>query len=109
MLQTLASRVRYAVGSARVEALASGYRLVIDPIDVDVVRFERPAAAGRESDDPTALREAEALVQSPLSELSELRFPTDAAVRLDELRLDAAEYRLGLEVANNRRPNPPPY
>ncbi|MEV6140398.1 hypothetical protein AB0L63_31025 [Nocardia sp. NPDC051990] len=49
MLQAFVSRIQYAVGSARVEELAPGYRLVIDPIDVDVVRFGRLAAAGRES------------------------------------------------------------
>ncbi|WP_062984638.1 BTAD domain-containing putative transcriptional regulator [Nocardia anaemiae] len=99
-LQALVSRVRRAVGSARVEGLAAGYRLVIEPVDVDVVRFERLAAAGRESDDLAALREAEALWRGPaLTELSELRFAADAAVRWDELRLGAAEHRLGLEVA----------
>ncbi|WP_433759455.1 AfsR/SARP family transcriptional regulator [Nocardia sp. CA-135398] len=99
-LQALVSRVRRAVGSARVEGLAAGYRLVIDPVEVDVVRFERLAAVGRGSDDLVALREAEALWRGPaLTELSELRFAADAAVRLDELRLGAAEHRLGLEVA----------
>ncbi|WP_063041438.1 BTAD domain-containing putative transcriptional regulator [Nocardia pseudovaccinii] len=99
-LQALVSRVRRAVGTTRVEGLAPGYRLVIDPVDVDVVRFERLAAAGRESDDLSALREAESLWRGPaLTELLELRFAADAAVRLDELRLGAAEHRLGLEVA----------
>ncbi|MFE9323192.1 BTAD domain-containing putative transcriptional regulator [Nocardia sp. NPDC052278] len=99
-LQALVSRVRRAVGTARVEGLAAGYRLVIDPVDVDVVRFERLAAAGRESDDLAALREAEALWRGPaLTELLELRFAADAAVRLNELRRGAAEHRLGLEVA----------
>ncbi|MEV2224954.1 BTAD domain-containing putative transcriptional regulator [Nocardia vinacea] len=99
-LQAWVSRVRRAVGTARVEGLAPGYRLVIDPVDVDVVRFERLAAAGRESDDLAALREAESLWRGPaLTELLELRFAADAAVRLDESRLGAAEHRLGLEVA----------
>ncbi|MFX0575336.1 BTAD domain-containing putative transcriptional regulator [Nocardia nepalensis] len=99
-LQALVSRVRRAVGTARVEGRAPGYRLVVDPVDVDVVRFERLAAAGRESGDLAALREAENLWRGQaLSELSELRFAADAAVRLDELRLDAGVHRLGLEVA----------
>ncbi|WP_433525342.1 BTAD domain-containing putative transcriptional regulator [Nocardia pseudovaccinii] len=99
-LQALVSRVRRAVGTTRVEGLAPGYRLVIDPVDVDVVRFERLAAAGRESDDLSALREAESQWRGPaLTELLELRFAADAAVRLDELRRGAAEHRLGLEVA----------
>lgn len=99
-LQALVSRVRRAVGTARVEGLAPGYRLIIDPVDVDIVRFERLAASARESDDLAALREAESLWRGPaLTELLELRFAADAAVRLDELRLGAAEHRLGLEVA----------
>ncbi|WP_433732629.1 BTAD domain-containing putative transcriptional regulator [Nocardia sp. CA-129566] len=99
-LQALVSRVRRAIGTTRVEGRAPGYRLVIDPVDVDVVRFERLTAAGRESRELAALREAEALWRGPaLTDLLEVRFAADAAVRLDELRLDAAECRLGLEVA----------
>lgn len=99
-LQALVSRVRRAVGTTRVEGRQPGYRLVIDPVDVDIVRFERLAAAGRDSGDLATLREAESLWRGPaLTELLELRFAADAAVRLDELRFAAAEHRLGLEVA----------
>ncbi|KAA8888481.1 AfsR/SARP family transcriptional regulator [Nocardia colli] len=79
---------------------ALGYRLLIDPVDVDFIRFERLAAAGRESGDLATLREAESLWRGPaLSDLREMRFAADAAVRWDELRMAANEQRLGLEVA----------
>ncbi|GAA5086377.1 BTAD domain-containing putative transcriptional regulator [Nocardia iowensis] len=99
-LQALVSRARRAIGAERVEGRAPGYRLVVDPVDVDLIRFERLAAAGRESGDLAMLREAESLWRGPaLSDLQELRFAADAAVRLDEVRLAATEQRLGLEVA----------
>ncbi|MFB7615052.1 BTAD domain-containing putative transcriptional regulator [Kitasatospora sp. NPDC056181] len=48
-LQTLVSRLRRALGSARAVAqVAGGYRLDVDAADVDALRFERLAAAGRD-------------------------------------------------------------
>ncbi|WP_344820657.1 AfsR/SARP family transcriptional regulator, partial [Actinoplanes cyaneus] len=48
-LQALVSRLRRVLGSAgSVEQTAGGYRLGIDPADVDALRFERRAAAGRQ-------------------------------------------------------------
>jgi predicted ATPase/DNA-binding SARP family transcriptional activator len=48
-LQALVSRLRRVLGSAgSVKQTAGGYRLGIDPADVDALRFERLAAAGRE-------------------------------------------------------------
>ncbi|WP_069166677.1 BTAD domain-containing putative transcriptional regulator [Nocardia altamirensis] len=102
-LQALVSRARRAIGTDLVEGRAPGYRLVIDPVDVDLIRFERLAAAGRATGDLATLREADALWRGPaLSDLVELRFAAEAATRLDELRLATAEQRLGLEVAAGR-------
>ena len=57
-LQTLVSRLRRALGSAGdVAQVAGGYRLAVDAADVDALRFERLAAAGRErlrAGDPSA-------------------------------------------------------
>ncbi|MGW0656879.1 AfsR/SARP family transcriptional regulator, partial [Streptomyces umbrinus] len=48
-LQALASRLRRALGSAdAVVQAAGGYRLDVDPADVDALRFEQLAAAGRD-------------------------------------------------------------
>jgi predicted ATPase/DNA-binding SARP family transcriptional activator len=67
-LQTLVSRLRRALTSADVLQVAGGYRLAVDPADVDALRFEQLAATGRErlrTGDPeaagAALAEAEAL------------------------------------------------
>ncbi|NAS27502.1 AfsR/SARP family transcriptional regulator [Herbidospora sp. NEAU-GS84] len=61
-LQTLVSRLRRALGPADVVVWAAGgYRLVVDPDDVDVVRFERLVATGRErlwAGEPQAARAA---------------------------------------------------
>ncbi len=65
-LQTLVSRLRRALGpddSARgvVVRMLDGYRLAVDAADVDALRFERLAAAGRErlrAGDPEAARAA---------------------------------------------------
>ncbi|WP_406281313.1 hypothetical protein OH799_16725 [Nocardia sp. NBC_00881] len=59
-LQALVSR--RAVGAERVAGVAPGYRLRVDPVDVDLIRFERPAASVRASSDLATLREAESAV-----------------------------------------------
>ncbi|MEV4575701.1 BTAD domain-containing putative transcriptional regulator [Nonomuraea jabiensis] len=57
-LQALVSRLRRTLGSAGdVAQVAGGYRLEVDPADVDALRFERLAAAGRDrlrAGDPAA-------------------------------------------------------
>ncbi|MFI7127302.1 BTAD domain-containing putative transcriptional regulator [Nonomuraea sp. NPDC050153] len=94
-LQSLVSRTRRLVGHAAIESHPAGYRLAIDADDVDVSRFERLAGAGSLA----ALRQAEGLWRGPaLADLAGLPFADNAAVRLDELRLSAAEDRLELEL-----------
>ncbi|MFG1962405.1 BTAD domain-containing putative transcriptional regulator [Nonomuraea sp. NPDC049028] len=57
-LQALVSRLRRSIGSAGdVAQVAGGYRLNVDAADVDALRFEQLAAAGRDrlrADDPHA-------------------------------------------------------
>ncbi|MEQ4725779.1 BTAD domain-containing putative transcriptional regulator [Nonomuraea sp. B19D2] len=94
-LQSLVSRTRRVIGHAAIESHPAGYRLVIGPDDVDVSRFERLVSAGGLA----ALRQAEALWRGPaLTDLAGLSFADNAAVRLTELRLSAAEDRLELEL-----------
>ncbi|MET7337626.1 BTAD domain-containing putative transcriptional regulator [Nonomuraea sp. NPDC005650] len=94
-LQSLVSRTRRLVGHAAIESHPAGYRLAIDADDVDVSRFERLAGTGSLA----ALRQAEGLWRGPaLADLAGLPFADNAAVRLDELRLSAAEDRLELEL-----------
>ncbi|MFI6577127.1 BTAD domain-containing putative transcriptional regulator [Nocardiopsis sp. NPDC050513] len=99
-LQALVSRVRRAIGADRIERRVPGYRLVIDPADVDIVRFDRLAQDGRTLGDLAALREAEALWRGPaLAGLTELRFAEAEAVRLDQVRASTTRERLSIELA----------
>jgi predicted ATPase/DNA-binding SARP family transcriptional activator len=97
-LQALVSRVRRAIGAERLTRGAVGYRLAVQ--DVDLLRFERLAEAGRRHGDLTALREAEALWRGPaLADLLDLRFAATEAVRLERLRTETTRERLALEIA----------
>ncbi|WP_194201962.1 BTAD domain-containing putative transcriptional regulator [Glycomyces albidus] len=99
-LQALVSRVRKAIGADKVTRGAAGYRLDVEPGDVDLVRFERLAETGRRSGDLAALREAEALWRGPaLADLLDYRFAQNEAVRLERLRAETTRDRLALEVA----------
>jgi predicted ATPase/DNA-binding SARP family transcriptional activator len=99
-LQALVSRVRRAIGADRLTRGAAGYRLTVEPGDVDVARFERLAESGRRHGDLTALREAESLWRGPaLAELRHLRFAENEAVRLERLRNETTRERLALEIA----------
>ncbi|GAA4831519.1 BTAD domain-containing putative transcriptional regulator [Actinomycetospora corticicola] len=95
-LQSLASRLRRAVGAQRVRSSSGGYLLAVDPDDVDALRFatlRRTALA--EPDDERAcalLTEALALWQDPvLGGLGDLPFAGPAAARLADARAGAAE------------------
>jgi predicted ATPase/DNA-binding SARP family transcriptional activator len=81
-LQTLVSRARRALGgAAAVEQSAAGYRLAVEPDDVDALRFERLVAEG-------AAGAALALWRGPaLADAGDFAGPF--ARRLEELRLDA--------------------
>src|SRR4051794_25926877 len=108
-LQSLVSRLRRALGdAARVEQTAGGYRLAGAPDGVDALRFERLARAGaaalRDGDRAraaTLAHDALGLWRGPaLAGLAGRgRFATEAALRLDDLRvgalLDRAEAELG--------------
>jgi predicted ATPase/DNA-binding SARP family transcriptional activator len=107
-LQALVSRLRRALPDGLIESEPAGYRLLTDPDDIDVTRFERLVAAGRAemSGDPVlaaaTLREALALWRGPalLDVVDQLSFQAPST-RLEELRLTAtedwveAELRLG--------------
>ncbi|MDL4774554.1 BTAD domain-containing putative transcriptional regulator [Actinomadura xylanilytica] len=116
-LQSQVSRLRRGLGPAGlVEGRPAGYRLNVDPGDVDVHRFERLARAGRRAltgADTAAngpggavagvrdaaraadlLREALGLWRGPaLADLADVPFAGAQAARLEELRVAAAEDR----------------
>ncbi|MDA1361767.1 BTAD domain-containing putative transcriptional regulator [Glycomyces luteolus] len=99
-LQALVSRVRRAIGADRLTRGAAGYRLAVEPADVDVTRFERLSESGRRNGDLAALREAESLWRGPaFADLRHLRFADNEAIRLERLRNETTRERLALEIA----------
>ncbi|WP_433390067.1 BTAD domain-containing putative transcriptional regulator [Micromonospora sp. KLBMP9576] len=107
-LQSQVSRLRQALPAEHtVEFHPAGYRLAVDPADVDAYRFEALAEAGRHAlasgDWPRAtalLREALALWRGPaLADVIDVAGTPAQAARLDEVRLAAAEDRIEAELA----------
>ncbi|MEV4677554.1 BTAD domain-containing putative transcriptional regulator [Actinomadura sp. NPDC049382] len=103
-LQALVSRLRGVAGRDVVEHGPAGYRLGIDPAEVDAVAFERGAAAARAEDDPArraaGLRAALALWRGPaLADVADADFAHPFAARLEELRVAAVEDRVEAELA----------
>ncbi|MEV6641934.1 BTAD domain-containing putative transcriptional regulator [Amycolatopsis sp. NPDC051371] len=103
-LQSQVSRLRRRLrdGGAPdglVEFTPAGYRLAVDPQEVDVHRFERLTAEARTTPDPAAKRElfAEALALWRGPALDGLADPPRAA-RLAELRLAATEDRVEADL-----------
>ncbi|MFI0487579.1 BTAD domain-containing putative transcriptional regulator [Actinomadura sp. 9N215] len=110
-LQALVSRLRGVAGRDLVEHGPAGYRLGLDPADVDAVAFERGVAAARREDDPARraerLRAALALWRGPaLADVADAEFAAAPIARLEELRLAAVEDRVDAELAA-RQPVPP--
>ncbi len=102
-LQALVSRLRRALGEgARIDGDASGYRLAVEPGQVDLTEFESLVrrgraglAAGRAADAARDLGEALALWRGPaLSDLTAHGLAEDTALRLAETRRAALEDRL---------------
>jgi predicted ATPase/DNA-binding SARP family transcriptional activator len=96
-LQSQISRLRRRLG-VTIESLPHGYRLDIDPDDIDAHRFERLAAAGRAALAHGDHRRAAGLLREALG-LWHGPAQTQAAVRLEELRLAALEDRIEAELA----------
>ncbi|MFL4495482.1 BTAD domain-containing putative transcriptional regulator [Streptomyces sp. VTCC 41912] len=112
-LQSQVSRLRSALGArAAIERAGAGYRIVVDPDDVDASRFERLAGAGRaaltDGDAGRALvllGEALELWRGPaLADLPESETARAAAARWEECRLGALEDRIeaGLRLDGHR-------
>ncbi|MER7730932.1 BTAD domain-containing putative transcriptional regulator [Streptomyces erythrochromogenes] len=108
-LQALVSRLRRALPGAAVESHPAGYRLLVEPDAVDVVRFERLASEGRGAlaRDPEAaarvLREALALWRGPalldVAGSDSFRAPV---TRLSQLRTAVLEDRIEADLRLGR-------
>lgn len=99
-LQSQVSRLRRLLPEAApVELLPGGYRLAVDPETVDVHRFGRLAAAGRQALALAAADRAAELLQQarqlwrgpPLADVAGAPFAAAAAARLADLRLAVTE------------------
>jgi predicted ATPase/DNA-binding winged helix-turn-helix (wHTH) protein len=111
-LHVYVSRLRKALGrdGARLERQGSGYRFCVEPEELDAARFEALATAGRTAlarhDAATAatqLRKALEMWRGcAFGEFANDDFARDAAVRLDEMRLDTVEQRMWADLECGR-------
>ncbi|OXM46204.1 BTAD domain-containing putative transcriptional regulator [Amycolatopsis alba] len=110
-LQSQVSRLRGALKDlAPVEFSPAGYRLAVDPGDVDVHRFERLAAEGRRAlvagDAAKAselLRDALGLWRGPaFADITDAPFRDPQVTRLNELKTSAIEDRAEAELKLGR-------
>ncbi|MEQ4305173.1 BTAD domain-containing putative transcriptional regulator [Plantactinospora sp. B6F1] len=110
-LQSQVSRLRQVLSGVDgleplVEFHPAGYRLVVDPEDVDLHRFTRLVADGQGALAAGDRRRAVELLRAasrlwrgePLADVREAPFARAQAVRLDELRLAAIEDRVAAEL-----------
>jgi DNA-binding SARP family transcriptional activator len=112
-LQVHVSQLRKALGGEHIETRAPGYRVRTEPDALDLERFERLVAEGRDAlaggdaeRSADALREALALWRgTPLAELGEVPFAPRECLRLEDLRLAALEERVeaDLQLGQNAR------
>jgi predicted ATPase/DNA-binding SARP family transcriptional activator len=105
-LQVQVHALRRRLGAERIVREASGYRLSLEPGELDLERFEQLLARGREEPPEAAaatLREALELWRGPAYE--DVRYEPFAqaeVARLDELRLVALEDRIDADLELGR-------
>ncbi|HEY7049884.1 MAG TPA: BTAD domain-containing putative transcriptional regulator [Jatrophihabitantaceae bacterium] len=110
-LQSLVSRLRRTLGGATtVGQSPTGYRLAIEPDDVDATRFEQLARdgatalrAGKQSKAAETLTQALALWRGPaLADIADAPFALATVARLDDLHLAATLDRVEADLALGR-------
>ncbi len=95
-LQVHVHALRKALGADRVRTEGTGYRIVVEPDELDVARFARLVEARRFADALAEWRGA------PLAGLEEEPFASGEVARLDEARLEAVEGRIAAELDAGR-------
>jgi DNA-binding SARP family transcriptional activator/streptogramin lyase len=102
-LQGYVSQLRKRLGQATVDTVGSGYRLRVEPEQLDASRFEQLLAEARRLDQgaaATKLREALGLWRGPaLADFAYDDFARTEVERLEELRQSCIERRIDLELA----------
>ncbi|MFL6125134.1 BTAD domain-containing putative transcriptional regulator [Actinophytocola sp.] len=108
-VQNHVSAFRLALRGARIETHPNGYRLLLEPDDLDALVFERAApdvrgllAQGRAREAASCARTALALWRGPALAGTSGPALTDEATRLTELRLDVETLRFEAELALGR-------
>ena len=109
-LQALVSRLRSAVSREIVSHEPTGYRLTLQPAEIDAWAFEAAVAAARNTlaggDSARAaasLRGALGMWRGPaLADVADAAFAAPTITRLDELRLAATEDRIDADLAIGR-------
>ena len=106
-LQALVSRLRGVGGHDVIESRPGGYRLAVDPGQVDAVAFERLVADARADDDPGAraetLRRALGLWRgAALVDVAGATFAGAPIARLEGLRVEAIEERIEADITLGR-------
>ena len=109
-LQVYVHGLRKALGAQRIERHGTGYRLPLDPAELDLSRFERlveqaagALGSGRAADAAEDLRRAVAFwVGAPLADLAGEPVHETEAAQLEERRLRALELLHDAELALGR-------
>ena len=111
-VQAVVSRLRRALGgeAGRLVSGTSGYRLLVEPDELDLERFERLCAEGRRAlaagrPERAAARLGAALEEwrgPALADVSLEPFAAPEVARLEELRVGAVEDRIEAELALGR-------
>jgi WD40 repeat protein/DNA-binding SARP family transcriptional activator len=101
VIQTYVSHLRKALGHDRIESHGPGYRLSLDPSELDAARFDALMRDAKKSlpVDPNVavatIEDALALWRGPaLADVADQSSLLAEAARLDELRLEAQETRI---------------
>ncbi|WP_420000463.1 ATP-binding protein [Streptomyces boninensis] len=108
-LQALVGRLRRAIGRDAVESSPGGYRLVADPDDIDLHRFERLAAEGAQALDRGDAARAAGLLREALAlwrgeAVADLPDREGLAARPDATRQAAVHGRIDADLALGRGP-----
>jgi DNA-binding SARP family transcriptional activator len=103
MLQNAVSVLRHALGAEALETVPPGYRLSVEPENLDSLRFVALVEQARDAEPEVQakrLRDALACWRGP--PLSDYPFAGGELLRLDELRLYALEQRIDADLALGR-------
>jgi len=98
-LQVRIAALRKTLGSDRIESRGPTYRLLLEPDELDLERFERLFAAGGQDDLSDAL---DLWHGEPLQEFADQRWAAAPIARLEELRLSAIEQSLEVALEQGR-------